>query len=266
MKKIKRLIGVTTAFVMLLLSTFLFGACKDKIRYFGEFSCNGRRLIEQAEKKISAGDIKQLLQKSSRSGYAANYSTGGNGEAVSAFSNQTPDTVIDRIMRSFPVLKLNAKYFEGDSKKMTEKNDLIYGLNLEAYLRQNSYEPWGQIGMKYLVMYDELIDELENESAEYKKTNEARYAPDLYTYHKDKNDIAILQIHIVKQIPSAVYGGIGALFKQDIEIVYDHQGKITKWQTSLGTLVQTTLGTSNREGYIMEVDFEWNEEIPSLIS
>lgn len=51
-------------------------------------------------------------------------------------------------------------------------------------------------------------------------------------------------------------GGISASFRQDTEIMYDDDNKINKWQTSLGLIYSTPQGKTE-QGYILEVEFEW---------
>jgi hypothetical protein len=39
-------------------------------------------------------------------------------------------------------------------------------------------------------------------------------------------------------------------------MVYDEEGKLVKWQSSLGVYTATPSGTM-KQGYILEMDFNW---------
>jgi hypothetical protein len=80
-----------------------------------------------------------------------------------------------------------------------------------------------------------------------------------YTYHESETGDLIVQTHHFAELPSSVNGGIGATFRQDCELVFDPEGKITLWQSSLGLYTSTPTGTA-LEGYIFAASFAWTEK------
>ena len=70
----------------------------------------------------------------------------------------------------------------------------------------------------------------------------------------------IIQSRDFAEIASSVGGGVGCSYRQDTEIVYDAEGKMVLWQTSLGISSSAPQGTM-RQGYILEMSVEWIEKV-----
>ncbi len=132
------------------------------------------------------------------------------------------------------------------------------GTSLKSALKENEFSPSNQICAKYIFINMEILDYMESMNARFKESSDRGTIPfnDIYTYWNDKNGNLVVKTADYAEIPSSISGGIGCNFRQDIEIVYDADNKVTKWQTSLGILIAGPDGTI-KQGYILELDFDW---------
>ena len=80
-----------------------------------------------------------------------------------------------------------------------------------------------------------------------------------FSYHTGEDGNLIIQSRDFAEIASSVGGGVGCSYRQDTEIVYDIEGKMVLWQTSLSTSTSTPQGTM-RQGCILEMHVEWIEK------
>lgn len=69
----------------------------------------------------------------------------------------------------------------------------------------------------------------------------------------------IIQIRDYAKIASNFGEEIAVSYREDSEIIYEGEGKMTMWQTSLGLCSSTPQGAI-KDGYILEMAVEWIEK------
>lgn len=235
-------------------------------KQFGEFSYNGIYLTEYAQKSISATEAKELIKKSSGQTASANVGFVGGVEAFNIHDeiNNAPkpsESLITSYAAKYTVV-VTTLYYESGSTTPLTKVDELSGLDVSNMLRENEFTPFGQLVAKNVIMFDELIDFMENENKNFKDSENAIVAPfkNIFTYHTDAHENLIVQTHDYSEIASSVGGGISCNYRQDTEIVYNKNLLIEKWQTSLGVSSATPSGTL-KQGYILEMEFDWQEKL-----
>lgn len=237
---------------------------------FGEFSYKGKTLTDYAVKTITAQEAKRIItkvmpKKSSRA-YAETEPRKLNISLTSLNSNtttyKTPDEVVNSVLKNYAGCNVTTKYYIDGTDKMQEKSDNLTGLDFKTVLSQNLFTPFNQLVAKNVIVFDDLIDYMERQNDAFALSDEGLVAPfkNIFSYHEDANGNLIIQIRDYAEIASSVGGGIGASYRQDTEIIYDGEGKMTMWQTSLGLYSSTPQGTM-KEGYILEMAVEWVEKV-----
>ena len=212
---------------------------------FGDFGYYGLFLREYATKQIGVEEAKELVdiapKKTSR-----------------ATSNSDVDHDIEVVLTKYASLVSTVKYYISDREEQQVREDIYQGTDFKYLLDSNHYEPFGQMSVKYLFVNDELLDQMEVMNEEFKESKEHLTSPfnEPYTYHTNEDKTLILQTHSFAELPASTCGGIGSTFRQDCELLFDEEGKITYWQSSLGLYTSTPTGTV-KEGYIFEVSFNW---------
>ena len=209
---------------------------------FGDFSYHGIFLKEYATKQITVDQAKQLVDI-----------TPNMRKTSRALSNN-----VQTVLTKYASMNTIVKYYISDREEQQVRKDIYQGTDFKSLLESNHYEPFGQMSVKFLFVDDDLLDDMEVQNNEFKESESHIISPfnDPYTYHTDENNKLILQTHNFAELPSSTGGGIGSTFRQDCELLFDEEGKITHWQSSLGLYTSTPSGTV-REGYIFEVEFEW---------
>ena len=103
---------------------------------------------------------------------------------------------------------------------------------------------------------------MEEENIRFQNSDVGLIAPfkTIFSYHTGEEGNLIIQSRDFAEIASSVGGGVGCSYRQDTEIVYDMEGKMVLWQTSLGISTSAPQGTM-RQGYILEMHVEWIEKI-----
>ena len=239
--------------------TILMASCSNVKKYFGEFSYYGKFLTDYAVGgSISATAAKSLIARKSvaQSTAVSPYSTVTDivgGETAPAPS----DEEVNSLLNTYASCEVTATYYDEKGNKQTK----LYtheGTSLKSALKSNEFSPSNQICAKYIVINSDILDYMEAMNARFKESSDRGTIPfnDIYTYWHDKNGNLIVKTADYAEIPSSISGGIGCNFRQDIEIVYDADNKVTKWQTSLGILIAGPDGTI-KQGYILELDFDW---------
>ena len=216
---------------------------------FGEFTYMGHSLKEYATKEITASRAKSLISIAPKPGIRS--------------LNKRTTTHINKstILYNYASLATVVKYYEDGKEAQQVRSELYQGTEFSNLLERNYYEPFGQMNVRYLYVDDSFIDYMEEENNEFIATGKNYVSPFKYryTYHEDDNQQLIIQIHDFAELPASVGGGIGSSFRQDSELVFDKEGKITVWQSSLGLYTTTPSGTV-RQGYIFEAEFCWTEK------
>ena len=237
---------------------------------FGEFSYKGKTLMDYAVKTITAQEAKNIISKgvskNLHQAYAESSQKKLDISLMSLNSNmasyETPEEVVNDVLRNYAGCNVTTKYYVDGSDQMQAKSDKLTGLDFKSVLSQNLFTPFNQLVAKNIIVFDDLIDYMEEQNAVFELSDEGLVAPfkNIFSYHEDANGNLIIQIRDYAEIASSVGGGIGASYRQDTEIIYDGEGKMTMWQTSLGLCSSTPQGTI-KEGYILEMAVEWIEKI-----
>ena len=245
MKRIVKIFGT-------LLAASTLSACNDvnvnaARKTFGNFGYNGVFLQEYAVKQITLNEAKGLVRLPT-------------SLANKKRSTPSQDSV-QKVLSNYASLTTIVKYYVSNQTEQQVRKDIYQGTDFKNLLETNHYEPFGQMNVRYIFVDDELLDETDQENEEFKETEQYLVSPfnEPYTYHTDENDHLILQTHHFAELPASTGGGIGSTFRQDCELIFDEEGKISFWQSSLGLYTSTPTGTV-RQGYIFEVDFEWTSK------
>lgn len=237
---------------------------------FGEFSYKGKTLTDYAVKTITAQEAKSIIAKGvSKNLHQAYVESSPKKLDISLLSlnsntanYETPEEVVNDVLRNYAGCNVTTKYYTDGSDQMQTKSDKLTGLDFKSILSQNLFTPFNQLVAKNIIVFDDLIDYMEEQNEEFALSDEGLVAPfkSIFSYHEDANGNLIIQIRDYAEIASSVGGGIAASYRQDTEIIYDGEGKMTMWQTSLGLCSSTPQGTI-KEGYILEMAVEWIEKI-----
>ena len=243
---------------------------------FGEFGYNGVYLQAFAVKEISAEEAKTVL-----SNYGTGLSLAANSainnpelaaksidsKAVSGLTDDDIYSIVDEnevaakvqsILNSYSGCEITTYYYVENESDKQSKTDILQGTDFKNMLESNEFTSFSQLIAKYLIAYPTLIDYMEEKNKQFKESGQSNIAPfnNIFTYHNDADGNLVIQTSDYAEIAASVGGGIGCNFRQDAEILYDSEFKISKWHTSLGIWSATPQGTM-KQGYILEVEFNW---------
>ncbi len=261
MKRGTKVLAVVFAFA----ACFATGCKKDnKGERFGEFSYNGKYLTRYARNEISASEAKSLIRNKTKlvshsvTEYDYTYSLLGVNTIDPKDTPAPPKSLVDSVLTEYGGLDVVTKYYIEQEEELQKKNDLLQGTDLKYVIEENKFAPFSQLVAKGIVIFEELIDYMEEQNELFRASEMAKIAPfqNIFAYYTDRAGNIIIHTHNFAEIPSSVGGGIGCNFRQDVEIVYDSENKICKWQTSLGIYTATPKGTM-KQGYISEIEFDW---------
>ena len=244
MKNIIKLVGT-------LLSVLSITSCNQLVNVdlsgFGDFSYKGIFLKEYATEQIDVEAAKELVDISMPNKKARR-------SEVSDGLSESMKTVLTK----YASLTTTVKYYISDREEQQVREDFYQGTDFKFLLETNHYEPFGQMSVRYLFVDDDLLDDMERQNEEFLAEYHHIVSPfnEPYTYHKSEDETLIVQTHSFAELPASVGGGIGSTFRQDCELIFDEEGKISFWQSSLGLYTSTPTGTV-KEGYIFEVGFTW---------
>lgn len=243
------------AFIMLLL-VVLTTSC-GKTKTFGEFGYLDNWLTDYAVKEVDATTLKKTLGELSKN----STSKTANTSDVLANAGKVPtpsEELVDEIIDKYAQCDITTLYYVSESDDQQSYPHSYIGTDFKDMIETNSFIPFSQVVCKNVILFDELIDYMEAVNTEFKNSEISKVAPfkNMFTYHLDENGLPIVQLHDFSEIPSSYRGGVGCCFRQDIEIMYDAEGKVTKWQSSLGVYSSSPTGTV-KQGYIVEIDFNW---------
>lgn len=216
---------------------------------FGEFSYNGIYLTAFSSRQITYEEAVRLAPSSAAS----------NARPVKAkVTPQVENSSIDRILQRFAAVTTTVKYYVSEAESEQYRTEIFQGTDFRHMLELNRYDPFGQMSVNFVLIDTHLLSDMETENEEFKATSSNYSVPfkEPYTYHSNAQGELVLQTHSFSELPSSVHGGIGSTFRQDCELCYDAEGKLTAWQSSLGLYTSTPTGTS-RQGYLFEVSFDW---------
>jgi len=239
--------------IVVLLGVLMMASCgkglTNQNTNFGDFGHNGVFLKEYATKQITVDQAKQLVNINVNKPSADRLK-----KQLNNITNENTQTVLT----NYASLVTTVKYYISDNEKQQVRQDIYQGTDFKFLLETNHYEPFGQMSVKYIFVDDELLDDMEEENKEFLDSYQHITSPfnKPYTYHTNDDNNLIVQTHSFAELPASTCGGIGSTFRQDCELMFDEEGKIMYWQSSLGLYTSTPTGTV-KEGYIFEVGFEW---------
>jgi|GEM_PF-3893735 len=244
--------------------------------YYGRFSYYGNKLVEYARNNITAEKAKEAVQNCKTKLTTIKDKISGTSFYINDDVNIKPAGVlselcvnpkdaytisaddINAVMKVYGANKITTSYYEDGSEEKKQKVDYLQGSDLKNVVLENRFIPFNQLVANFIVIYPEVIDYMEAQNAAFKESEQYNIAPflNIFTYHTSEEGLLIVQIHDFAEIPSSVVGGVGCTYLQDIEIIYNEDSTIKKWQSSLGVYTATPTGTM-LQGYILEIDFEW---------
>ncbi len=241
----------------------------NNVVQFGTFGYNGALLTDYAVNCISAEKAKEILPLSNNKesevvSMVEGASTMSLRNVIEANTenNVLPNEVVRSILTNYAGCYITTKYYLENSEDIQTKTDKLVGTDFKSFLIENQFIPFNQLVAKNVVAYDELIDYMEEENTRFQNSDVGLIAPfkTIFSYHTGEDGNLIIQSRDFAEIASSVGGGVGCSYRQDTEIVYDMEGKMVLWQTSLGISTSAPQGTM-RQGYILEMSVEWIEKI-----
>lgn len=238
-------------------------------KMFGMFSYNGHYLTTYAVQEISGSEAKTIVQNNYATSQNA-YTAAKIASAVQPLSVNPSQPygypapsadLVDSLMLEYASVEVTTKYYKEDGKAKP-KTDLLQGTDFKSMVTVNEIAPFSQLVARGVVIFDELIDYMEEQNEIFLTSEDATLAPfrSIFSYHTDKTGNIVIQTRDFAELPSSVGGGVGCSYRQDTEIVYDEENKMTKWQTSLGVYTAAPTGTL-KQGYILEVELKWNPKV-----
>lgn len=272
MKRFFRVVAVLLCAVTLLCTL---SACNKDNGYFGYFQQNGYRLHSFATKNITANDALNMLSGGSKQAKV------GSSSPVTPIVNSpkalvSDDDEVERakqeaiqiaLAQSNRIVVTTQFFKEGEDDMQKEVSEQM-GTTVSDFLNKDIINSAVGLSIRNLLLTTERIEQMEVENAEFKNSAESINAlyNNLYTFHTDKQNHLIVQMHYFVEIPAnTMGGGISCYYIQDTEIMYDiltssnlnkSIARISKWQTSLGVVISTA-GDSIHEGFVYQVDVDW---------
>ena len=256
----KRILTLLLA-IVLILSCLMATGCR-RHQTFGRFSYNGKWLTSFAVKDISYSQARNIVSKGSKSALYQNNTPSLLSVDTTSQTIPTPsDALVTSILNKYASVTVITKYYVVNEKKQQTKENIIHGTDLKNALTDNKFVPFSQTVANGIIIFDDLLVFMDEQNTEFKESEKNTVAPfkDIFTYHADSKGHIVIQTHDFVEIPSSVGGGISCSYVQDTEQLYDAENKLVKWQTSLGVYTATAEGTM-QQGYILEVEFIWNEK------
>ena len=264
MKKFCLLICIVSliAFALVGCSTPTFA---DQTLHFGQFGYKGRMLPEYAVRTITANEAKRLIASvgtaTASVKIAAKVALTSVGSEHTYEVSAPSEELVNRTLQQYSECIITTKYYVEGKDQVQTKEDRLLGTDLKYMLTINQFVPFSQLVAKNILVFDELIESMEEQNRLFERSQAALIAPfrSIFSYHTDDAGNLVIQTRDFAEIPSSVGGGIGCSYRQDTEIVYDDEGKMTLWQTSLGLYSSSPQGTM-QDGYILEMEVKWIEK------
>ena len=267
----KKVILIVLAIALILSTVICCAACSKEAaeKAFGEFSYNGKYLKDYAKEAIDAKIAIEITQNFNLSAPAAAEANLSSAPLMGMSVNETPlesnsQEQLDQaqlILKKYAGCTVKTYYYVEDEEEKQVKTDFITGSDFKYTLEENKFVAFNQLVAKNLIVFEALINQMEERNAAFHDDPENAKVPfkDIYTYHKDASGNLVIQTHNFAEIPASIAGGIGCSYRQDSEIVYDSEGKVVIWQTSLGIYSAAPAGTM-KQGYILSMSFDWTEK------
>lgn len=229
----------------------------DEHGAFGYFDYNGIQLISFSTQDIALNDAKGIVGKNESSLKSLAVIL-NEGEEIKP---SLPDDVVNTIAKKYASLSVSTYFYIEEEKDRQVKTDMVQGTDFISVLEKNEFAAFNQLIAQNIIITPEILDFMEVQNEEFKNSEIARTAPfkNVFTYHTNEEGNLVVQYHAFTEIPSSIGGGVGCFYRQDTEMLFDAENKMSKWQTSLGIYTSTPEGTV-KQGYILEMEFKWTSK------
>ena len=246
--------------------------CAENTVQFGYFTQKGKMLSQYATRGISAEEAKQISpnysgvtvynNSSLEKTILSNYEPEKLFTELNKYDCKPSEAQINNILSQYSECQITTNFIAPDSNDFEAKTDVLTGADFNDILEKNSFMPSNQLVAKNIIAFQGLIEYMEQENKDFKSSSDAISSPfkDIYSYHTDSRGNLVIHTKDFAEIASSKTGGVGSSYRQETEAVYDAEGKIIIWQSSLGLMVSTPKGTTT-EGYILKVEFNWHLKV-----
>ena len=236
---------------------FLF-ACGEEEK-FGLFDNDGEVLVENAHEPITAEEAKKLISENAEaSGQRV------NGSLKSEVPGGMPlptDVLVTDFTTKYSSCTVTTTYYGEDGESTQSK--FFQSAELKEMLQKNEFSPFSQLLIKYAVIFPDVITYMEAQNEAFRQSPEYDLAPvqELFSYYTNRDGNLVIQIKSFEnlELSGGTAGGVNSVYRQDIEIVYDENNKISFWQGSMGITVAMPDGEV-KQGCVMKAEFAWEEK------
>ncbi len=247
----------------------LFVACNkddETSATFGMFSFRGVYLTSYKTADITETQAKSMITTAAtdEDASAKALSLADESGEDQTVSTATPASLVNEYLEKYKSITIVSRFWDEDSEGniiVDEYTDELLASDFKSALEKNEVSISTGIVVPNLLVYKEKIDAFEVANENFKAQDDYNVSPfkDLYTYHKNDTNF-VLRTHYFVEISSSKIGGASCSYIQENESEYFLDGRMTRFQSSLGTKLQTKKGTQC-EGTIFEVLITWNEKV-----
>ena len=257
MKKVWKKTALAMMLSLMLSAVAFFTGCSENVPdIFGMFSQGGHYLTEFSVRVIASSDAIDKIT-------AGELSVKNTASALSVVTGEPApldEEMVNAIVNKYSELRVIVKYYsEGIEEQQVTAPTILTGTSLTEHIRSNSLETSMGLKVSNLIIYKECIEFMEEANTRFQEDENSKSMPfnKPFSYGEDENGLLVVQMREFTEIPATTaFGGIDCNYREDTEMLYDSENKISKWQTSLGIQIASNNGTMT-QGYIYEVEFEW---------
>ena len=224
---------------------------------FGLFDNDGEVLVENAQDPITAEEAKKLISENAEeSGQHV------NGSLKSELGMSLPtDTLVTDFTKKYSSCTVTTTYYGEDGESTQSK--FFQSAELKEMLQKNEFSPFSQFLIKYAVIFPDVIADMEAQNEAFRQSAEYDLAPvqELFSFYTNRDGNLVIQIKSFEylELSDGIAGGADSVYRQDIEIVYDENNKISFWQSSMGITIAMPDGEV-KQGCVMKAEFAWEEK------
>ena len=228
---------------------------------FGMFSYRGVYLTSYKTSDITETEAKDMITIGENQTDAVLNSLSASTQNV---NDTIPENIVNAYLTQYKSISVVSRFWyedeNGNIYSQDSQPDEIFGTDFKTVLEKNEIQISTGIIVPNVIVYKELFDEFETANENFKLQENYIVSPfkDLYTYHKNDTNF-VLRSHYFVEIPASQIGGASCSFIQENESEFYYDGRLTRFQSSLGTKLQTKTGTQC-EGTIFEIIITWNEK------
>lgn len=228
---------------------------------FGMFSYRGVYLTSYKTSDITETEAKDMIPYGINQKDSIASTLKSSAKAV---NETTPESIVNEYLTKYKSVSVVSRFWyedeNGNIRSEDSQPDEIFGTDFKTILEKNEIQISTGIIIPNIIMYKELIDRFEEANENFKLQDDYIVSPfkDLYTYHRNDTNF-VLRSHYFVEIPASQIGGASCSFIQENESEFYYDGRMSRFQSSLGTKLQTKTGTQC-EGTIFEIIITWNEK------